>query len=119
VFDHEELEEIEHDIENLQEVGWTDTKLLLRIIRKQDERWEKLMATLQEIVDAVAQDDAAVQAAATRVLADLAALSAQVQTLSDQIAAGAGVTAADLDAVKAGIDAVTAEADAIDAPPAP
>ena len=83
------------------------------------ERQVRDMATLQEIVDAVAQDQAAVEAAAARVLADLTALSAQVQALSDQIAAGAGVTAADLDSVKAGIDAVTAEASAIDPAPQP
>jgi septal ring factor EnvC (AmiA/AmiB activator) len=75
------------------------------------------MATLQEVIDAVDQDKAAVEAAAARVTADLAGLKQQIQDLQDQIAAGGGVTSEQLDALKATVDAVTGEAEAIDPTP--
>jgi predicted nucleic acid-binding Zn-ribbon protein len=82
---------------------------------------EKIMASLQDVVEAVDQDKQGVEAAAARLTADLQALSQQITDLQAQIASGAGVTSADLDALKAGVDAVTGEAAAIDptAPPAP
>jgi len=99
----------------LKSQGWTVEKLLLAIYRREN----AIMATLQEVIDAVDQDKAAVEAAAARVSADLAALTQQVTDLQAQIAAGGTVTSADLDALVTSLTAITGEAAAIDAPPAP
>lgn len=117
--DTDDFAEVEADLEEMEQAGWTTNRLLVKVLRSQRREREAVMASLQDIVDAVDQDKAAVEAAAARVTADLGSLSAQVQSLQDQINAGGAVTAADLDAVKSSIDAVTGEAGAIDAPPAP
>lgn len=115
MFDREQLDSIAEELEELEQDGWTTWKFLVALDRKVD----SIMATLQEVVDAVDQDKAAVEAAAARVTADLQALRDQVTALQDQINAGGAVSAADLDAVVASVDAVTGEASQIDAPPAP
>lgn len=85
-----------------------------------NDRWkEQVMATLQEVLDAVEGDKEAVEAAAQRVSDDLAALSQQVADLQAQVAQGGGVTEADLQSVKDAIDTVTGEAAAIDPDAAP
>ena len=116
-----ELDDIERDLERLQDEGWTDFKVLLQILRRldrehvlADKRQEKLMATLQDVIDAEAATNDSVQAAAARVATDLAALKDQVTALQAQIDAGSNVTAADLDSLKAGLDAIGTDATAID-----
>jgi uncharacterized protein YceH (UPF0502 family) len=112
MFDGAELQEIEEQIDRVQEVGWTDTKLLLHIIRKQDERWEKLMGTFDEVLLAEDSVRVAVEAAAARV-------EATITDLKNQIANGTAVTPEQLDQLKAAAVVTAAEADAIDpaAPP--
>lgn len=117
--DSEELAEIEGELEEAEQAGWTTQAMVAGVIRQLQRMEKTLMATLQDVIDAVDQDKAAVEAAAARVTTDLAALSAQVADLQAQLDGGSGVTAADLQAVKDGLDAVTGEASAIDAPPAP
>jgi hypothetical protein len=53
---------------------------------------EELMATKQEVLDAVAEEKA-------QVLVGIEDLNKQIQDLKDQIAAGTPVTAADLDEI--------------------
>ena len=68
------------------------------IATKQDlvEMENRIMATLQELKDAVAAE-------AAEVKARVDALQAEVQALKDQLAAGGTVTEAQLDEVLAGI----------------
>jgi hypothetical protein len=91
---------------------------ILRYVRNRTqhilERETRIMATLQEVIDAEAATNDSVQAAAARVATDLAALKDQVSALQAQIDAGGGVTAADLDSLKAGLDAIGTDAAAID-----
>ena len=51
--------------DEVEEVEQLNLKIL-RLVEKLDRRMDKLMATLQDVVDAVAQDQAAVEAAASR-----------------------------------------------------
>jgi len=60
---------------------------------------EQIMATKQEVLDAVAAESAEV---ATRINE----LLAEIQRLNDLIAAGGAVTAADLDELKAAVEAI-------------
>jgi flagellar hook-associated protein FlgK len=60
---------------------------------------EQIMATLQEVQDAVAAE-------AAEVTAKVNELTAEIQRLNDLIAAGGAVTAADLDALKASVEAI-------------
>ncbi len=53
---------------------------------------EKIMATKQDVLDAIAQEK-------TQVMNAVSDLNNQIQALKDQIAAGSPVTAADLDEI--------------------
>ena len=80
-----------------------DIKLTLALLLIKD---EIIMATLQEVKDAVASEAAEVTAKVNELLAE-------IQRLNDLLAAGGAVTAADLDQLKADIEAIFV------APPAP
>jgi ATP/maltotriose-dependent transcriptional regulator MalT len=60
---------------------------------------EHIMATLQEVKDAVAAE-------AAEVTAKVNELMAEIQVLKDQIAAGTNVTPEDLDALLASVNAI-------------
>jgi len=60
---------------------------------------ELIMATKQEVLDAVAAE-------AAEVAAKVNELMAEIQRLNDLIAAGGAVTAADLDELKAAVEAI-------------
>ena len=80
-----------------------DIKLTLALLLIKD---EIIMATLQEVKDAVASEAAEVTAKVNELLVE-------IQRLNDLIAAGGSVTAADLDELKAAVEAIFV------APPAP
>ena len=80
-----------------------DIKLTLALLLIKD---EIIMATLQEVKDAVASEAAEVTAMVNELLAE-------IQRLNDLLAAGGSVTAADLDELKASVEAIFV------APPAP
>ena len=68
---------------------------------------ELIMATKQEVLDAVAAEAAEVTAKVNELLAE-------IQRLNDLIAAGGAVTAADLDELKAAVEGIF-----VPTPPAP
>ena len=70
-----------------------DIKRWLALIRSE------IMATKQEVLDAVAAESAEVAARINELLAE-------IQRLNDLIAAGGAVTAADLDELKAAVEAI-------------
>jgi hypothetical protein len=80
-----------------------DIKLSLALLLIKD---EIIMATLQEVKDAVAAEAAEVTAKVNELLVE-------IQRLNDLLAAGGSVTAADLDELKASVEAIFV------APPAP
>jgi hypothetical protein len=83
-------------------------------------REKKIMATLQEVIDAVqtseADTKAAVEAAAARVAGDLATLAQRIQDLLDQLAQGGATPEqlAELQSIGDDLTTVKAEAEAID-----
>jgi hypothetical protein len=68
-----------------------------RVLREIHELRRLIMATKQEVLDAIAAEK-------TQVAAALDELAAQIQTLKDQIAAGTPVTAADLDDIVSAVN---------------
>ncbi|MDD5189437.1 MAG: hypothetical protein PHE50_00160 [Dehalococcoidales bacterium] len=67
-----------------------------------------IMATLQELKDAIAAVNSTIAAEKAEVQAKLAALLVEIQTLKDQIASGGLVSQADLDALTASVTAIDA-----------
>lgn len=80
---------------------------------------EQLMATLQEVLDKIAQVGADIVAEKAEVQGALSTLKDQVKALQDQLAAGTGVTSADLDNVLAQLDAIDTGVKAISEPAVP
>ena len=80
---------------DLQDIKFAQTLLAIdvEILR------ELIMATKQEVLDAVAAEAAEVAARVNELLAE-------IQALKDQIAAGGAVTAADLDELKAAVEGI-------------
>jgi predicted nucleic acid-binding Zn-ribbon protein len=76
---------------------------LHRAIREIAQKQETIMATVQELKDAITQLATDIAAEKAEVQALLDALKAQVKALQDQIAQGGTITTADLDPVLAAI----------------
>jgi len=79
----------------------------------------KIMATLQEVKDAITQAAASATAEKQEVTANIQALTDQVAALQSQIASGSGVTAADLDALLVSIQGVDQQVKDITVPAVP
>jgi prophage DNA circulation protein len=77
-----------------------------RAIRDIAQKQEMIMATLQEVKDAIAQVATDIAAEKAEVQALLQGLKDQIKALQDQIAAGTAVTAADLDGLVTSISAI-------------
>lgn len=75
-----------------------------------------IMATLQEVKDAIAALQATTEEERLEVTAAMDALRAQVTALQEQVAAGTGVTAADLDGLILAVDAASAAVETIVTP---
>jgi hypothetical protein len=80
---------------------------------------EKVMATLQEVQDAIAKLQADTVAEAQEVSAALATLTTQITDLQTQVATGTVVSAADLDVLLQQIQGADALVQAIITPAAP
>ena len=76
---------------------------------------KRIMATLAEVVAALAAAKTTAEEERAEVVSALATLTAEITALKEQIAAGGAVTEADLDAVVAQITEVTATIEAIQA----
>lgn len=77
------------------------------------------MATLQQVVDAVAALQATTEEEQLEVAAAMDGLRAQITALQEQIAAGANVTPADLDALIVSLDAASSAVETIVTPEPP
>lgn len=83
------------------------------VLTEINHRSKALMATLKEIVDAIADLKAHITTETGEVSGKLAELNGKIQELRDQIAAGTAATAEDLDGVLVSLQAVTAQVDGI------
>jgi hypothetical protein len=113
---------IEGDLIVLYDEGWTTDKLLMRLMYRTGlilRREKKIMATLQEVIDAQQAADDSVEAAAGRVQESLTALRDEIVRLQEALASGSGVTADDLQGLVDKATEITGEADLIGVDDAP